>query len=140
MWEGSKGAVMSEDLKTRDIARLLHVSEETVRQYARDGRIPCETTPGGHRRFNADAVRAALAAEKESLPSVGDSRLRELRYKRVAINFDAPAPSMPIATEAAALGAFERREALPVPSTSNPVHAALMRWADPARIPRGAGH
>jgi hypothetical protein len=48
--------------------------------------------------------------ETDSLPSVGDSRLRDLRSERVAINFDAPAPRMPMATEVAALGAFERHE------------------------------
>jgi excisionase family DNA binding protein len=132
---------MNGELKTRDIARLLHVSEETVRQYAREGRIPFETTPGGHRRFDAVAVRTALAAEKDvELPSFGDPDLRELRSQGAAINFDAPAPSMPMATEVAALSSFEQREPLPAPPASNSVHATLMRWAEPARIPVAAGH
>jgi excisionase family DNA binding protein len=47
-------------LTSKDIARHLNVTEQTVRQYARDGVIPFETTPGGHRRFDLDAVLLAL--------------------------------------------------------------------------------
>lgn len=45
---------------SKDIASALHVSEQTVRAYARDGLIPFVTTPGGHRRFDLAAVKAAL--------------------------------------------------------------------------------
>jgi MerR family regulatory protein len=47
-------------LKTKDIAQELHLSAGTIRTYARDGLIPCELTPGGHRRFDLEAVRDAL--------------------------------------------------------------------------------
>jgi hypothetical protein len=32
--------------------------------YARDGRIPFDTTPGGHRRFDIEEVRTALAGRQ----------------------------------------------------------------------------
>ena len=46
---------------TRDVARELGVSRQRVRQYAAEARIPFRRTPGGHRRYDLGAVRAALA-------------------------------------------------------------------------------
>jgi excisionase family DNA binding protein len=46
---------------TRDIARALDIDEQTVRRYAREGIIPFAETFGGHRRYDLDDVRAALA-------------------------------------------------------------------------------
>jgi excisionase family DNA binding protein len=46
---------------TKDVARVLDVDEQTVRRYARDGIIPFSATPGGHRRYDLDEVRIALA-------------------------------------------------------------------------------
>src|ERR1700694_450562 len=46
---------------TRDIARALDIDEQTVRRYAREGIIPFAETLGGHRRYDLDEVRAALA-------------------------------------------------------------------------------
>ncbi len=43
-------------ISTRDAARLLQVSEETVRRLADHGGLPCRLTPGGHRRFSRKAV------------------------------------------------------------------------------------
>jgi excisionase family DNA binding protein len=134
---------MRDDLKTRDIARLLRVSEETVRQYARDGRIPFHTTPGGHRRFDAEAVLAALGADRPHVPatiSVGPSHLADIPAGASSINFDAAAPTTRMATEVAARSGSERREPLPAPPAANRVHASLMRWAQSARVPQGAGH
>jgi hypothetical protein len=51
-------------LKSNDIARELHISEQTVRAYARDGLIPFVETPGGHRRYVLEDVRAALYRAK----------------------------------------------------------------------------
>lgn len=52
---------MTRPLSTAALARELGVSEQTVRYHARRGLIPCGRTPGGHRRFDLDDVRAALA-------------------------------------------------------------------------------
>jgi hypothetical protein len=51
-------------LKSSDIAKELHISEQTVRAYARDGLIPFLETPGGHRRYVLEDVRAALYRAK----------------------------------------------------------------------------
>ena len=134
---------MRDDLKTRDIARLLRVSEETVRQYARDGRIPFHTTPGGHRRFDANAVRAALGTERPHGPatlSIGPPGLADIPAGASSINFSASAPTMPMATEVTALAGAERAELLPTPPAANRVHGSLMRWAQPARVPLAAPH
>jgi len=45
---------------TADVAAALGLRPATVQMYARNGRIPFDTTPGGHRRFDVDEVRAAL--------------------------------------------------------------------------------
>lgn len=47
---------------TAEVAEALGLSPATVQQYARNGRIPFDATPGGHRRFDIEEVRAALAA------------------------------------------------------------------------------
>lgn len=44
-----------------EVARMLGVDPKTVSRYAVAGRIPCSTTPSGHRRFNLNEVRAALS-------------------------------------------------------------------------------
>ena len=47
-------------LRTREVALLFQVSERAVTDWARKGRIPSVRTPGGHRRYPADKVRALL--------------------------------------------------------------------------------
>jgi excisionase family DNA binding protein len=47
-------------LRTREVALLFEVSERAVTDWARRGRIPSVRTPGGHRRYPAEAVRALL--------------------------------------------------------------------------------
>jgi hypothetical protein len=55
----------TEMLKSSDIAAKLHISEGTVRAYARAGVIPFVETPGGHRRYVLEDVRTALARAKK---------------------------------------------------------------------------
>jgi hypothetical protein len=43
------------------LAAALGLRPATVQQYARNGRIPFDTTPGGHRLFDIEEVRSALA-------------------------------------------------------------------------------
>jgi excisionase family DNA binding protein len=52
-------------ISTRDVARLLQVSDETVRRLADSGGIPCRLTPGGHRRFSRKAVSEHLSQSGE---------------------------------------------------------------------------
>ena len=47
-------------LRTSDVAALFQVSERTVSEWARRGRIPSVRTPGGHRRYPAHAIRDLL--------------------------------------------------------------------------------
>jgi excisionase family DNA binding protein len=47
-------------LRTREVALLFQVSERAVTDWARRGRLPSVRTPGGHRRYPADAVRRLL--------------------------------------------------------------------------------
>lgn len=49
-------------LRTREVARLFQVSERTISEWARRGRIPCIMTPGGHRLYPATHVRDLLLA------------------------------------------------------------------------------
>ena len=50
-------------LRTREVALLFEVSERAVTDWATKGRIPSIRTPGGHRRYPADAVAHLLASE-----------------------------------------------------------------------------
>lgn len=50
-------------MATSEVAAQLGLASATVQKYAREGRIPFGTTPGGHRRFNVEEVRAALSSE-----------------------------------------------------------------------------
>ena len=53
-------------LRTGEVARLFQVSERTVAEWARRGRIPSVRTPGGRRLYPADQVRRLLVAIQES--------------------------------------------------------------------------
>lgn len=53
-------------LRTREVALLFEVSERAVTDWATKGRIPSIRTPGGHRRYPADAVAQLLIAERIS--------------------------------------------------------------------------
>ena len=45
------------DFLTRsEVSRLLGVSPNTVTRWAREGRLPCQVTLGGHHRFEREVV------------------------------------------------------------------------------------
>lgn len=52
-------------LRTREVAQLFQVSERTVAEWARRGRIPSVRTPGGHRLYPAEEVRRLLVTGDE---------------------------------------------------------------------------
>jgi excisionase family DNA binding protein len=54
-------------LTTLEAARLFGVSPDTVRHWARDGRIPCEVLDNGHRRYYIGDVKAYLATRREDM-------------------------------------------------------------------------
>lgn len=43
-------------LMRSDVARLLGVSPNTVTRWAREGRLPCQVTLGGHHRFEPGVI------------------------------------------------------------------------------------
>jgi nucleoside phosphorylase/tetratricopeptide (TPR) repeat protein len=51
---------------TSEVAAELGLAPATVQKYAREGRIPFDITPGGHRRFDIEEVRAVLASAESS--------------------------------------------------------------------------
>jgi len=62
---GAPAAVDGRLLRTREVASLFQVSERAVTDWARKGRIPSVRTPGGHRRYPAEAVRSLLVRAGE---------------------------------------------------------------------------
>lgn len=53
----------SKNLTTKEVARLLQVSEATVKRWADDGLLHSSKTAGGHRRFSTQSI-ASLRREK----------------------------------------------------------------------------
>jgi excisionase family DNA binding protein len=45
-------------------SRLLGVDPDTLRRWADEGRVPAFTTPGGHRRFEREALERLIAARR----------------------------------------------------------------------------
>jgi excisionase family DNA binding protein len=53
-------------LQSGEVAAILHVSPKTVARWAQQGRLPCQRTLGGHRRYPEAVIRelaASLAQE-----------------------------------------------------------------------------
>lgn len=80
---------MPEMMKPAEIAHELSVSTETLRMYADMGRIPCVSTPGGHRRYILEDVKHALAMEKAA-------KLEALEERDQGIRLGLSTPSAPI--------------------------------------------
>ncbi|MFY0409738.1 BldC family transcriptional regulator [Solicola sp. PLA-1-18] len=49
-----------------EVARMFRVDPKTVTRWAQAGKLPVVLTLGGHRRFPADAIRAALELDHHS--------------------------------------------------------------------------
>lgn len=52
----------------KEVATALGISVDTVGRYAREGIIPFEMTPKGHRRYDIEEVRDALTSTLSSSP------------------------------------------------------------------------
>ena len=48
--------VVTEFLTPSEVSTLLGVSPNTVTRWAREGRLPCQVTLGGHHRFDRELV------------------------------------------------------------------------------------
>lgn len=86
---------------TEQVAAALHVTPATVRKYARDRRLPFDTTPGGHRRFDVEeAVRAVRGerADEAQRTRDGDGLVEAVPYVKVV-----PRLVLPASTSAASV-------------------------------------
>jgi len=64
--DGVPESLNTEMLRTRDVARAFRVSERTIAEWARRGRIPSVRTPGGHRLYPAGRIHQILEANEEA--------------------------------------------------------------------------
>src|ERR671912_587130 len=80
---------MADSLTTKAVAKLLRVSEATVKRWADNGLLQSDKTVGGHRRFSLNAV-AHLRRELGIGPGA-DTRSRQAAQKRGTINLPATA-------------------------------------------------
>ena len=87
MSEPTAGPGTSGWLSLGPASELLGIDPDTLRRWADEGRVPAWTTPGGHRRFDADALNRLVAARRSTtrmpLTSLGASPERLTRvYQR----------------------------------------------------------
>ncbi|MHC6591551.1 MerR family transcriptional regulator [Arthrobacter sp. C152] len=61
-------AVVSRTQFPKEVATALGISVDSVARYAKEGLIPFEVTPKGHRRYNVEEVREALASALSPQP------------------------------------------------------------------------
>ena len=66
--QGAPDTLAEKLLRTSDVAVLFQVSERTVSEWGRRGRIPSVRTPSGHRRYPAAAIKDLLIAASEGRP------------------------------------------------------------------------
>lgn len=56
METATKEAKETTFLTRSEVSKLLGVSPNTVTRWAREGRLPCQVTLGGHHRFDRELV------------------------------------------------------------------------------------
>ena len=49
-------------LRSAEVAAILQVSPKTIARWAQQGLLPCQRTPGGHRRYPESAIRELAAS------------------------------------------------------------------------------
>lgn len=91
------GVVHGKNLTSRQVARLLGVSEASVKRWADDGLLSAEKTAGGHRRFRPETVAAFRrgnrlqdAGRPAALEAAGWSARAESETTRADSGVDAP--------------------------------------------------
>ena len=67
------------NLTTRDVAKLLLVSEATVKRWADDGLLLPKKTVGGHRRFSIQSV--ARLRREQGISPAAQSPTKRVRKK-----------------------------------------------------------
>ena len=54
-------------LRSAQVAAILQVSPKTISRWAQQGRLPCQRTLGGHRRYPEPAIRELAASLTEEV-------------------------------------------------------------------------
>src|SRR5512146_457820 len=67
------------NLTTKDVARLLLVSEATVKRWADDGLLLPQKTVGGHRRFSIQSI--ARLRREQGIPPATQSPTKRIRKR-----------------------------------------------------------
>lgn len=83
---------MSTLLSTHEVARLLNVTETTIKRWADEGRLPCSKTLGGHRKFEMEniikfAEKNGIALSGVLPPPMTTSQLEQLQLGIVTRNY-----------------------------------------------------
>ena len=86
-------------LRTTDVATLFQVSERTVSEWAKRGQIPSVRTPGGHRRYPAEGIRALLRPDRtvRGAPAIDGNLRQPAGLSPVPVQAPAPAQANPSA-------------------------------------------
>lgn len=92
---------MARTATTEQVARALRVGPATVRKYARQRRVPFDTTPGGHRRFDVAEAVAALTGDPYGEP---DSEVTALPDDEVGYVYVPPAFSVTVTCPVTSVG------------------------------------
>jgi excisionase family DNA binding protein len=53
--------------RSAQVAAILQVSPKTVARWAQQGRLPCQRTLGGHRRYPEPAIRELAASLRQEV-------------------------------------------------------------------------
>ena len=56
-------------LRSAEVAAILQVSPKTVARWAQQGRLPCQRTLGGHRRYPEPAIRKLATSLRQEVRS-----------------------------------------------------------------------
>lgn len=100
----SSPTALPETLRLSEAARVLGVGDTTLKRWTEEGRIVCERTAGGHRRFRREVVlqfRSRMGGETAAEHAPADGPSDEVREGDSRAWLDEPGdPSEPIAMSA----------------------------------------
>lgn len=102
-----------------EVAAALRISAATVQWHARKGRIPFDSTPGGHRRFDIAEVQLSLGDNADDVVTELD------RPRPTGVGRGVPAPTSANANLIRGLRAA-RPEPRPSPVTSEASHQSAL--------------
>jgi excisionase family DNA binding protein len=54
-------------LRSAQVGAILQVSPKTIARWAQQGRLPCQRTLGGHRRYPEPAIRELAASLRQEV-------------------------------------------------------------------------